>query len=184
MKRTTVSLAAAARLGVAALAVAGLVAGCNGSASSPSSGSTPTASQSGGFGGPGAGADPALQAKIQECLKAAGIAITVPTGRPSGAPSGMPSGMPSGRPERQAERRPEQRGTRHARQPPDTGGAGGVRHHVAIAHRRWDAVAGQQLRAWGRGAFTARRGARALTPDVRRAAGQPCGRTRSDRVCA
>ena len=96
MKRTTVSLAAAARLGVAALAVAGLVAGCNGSASSPSSGSTPTASQSGGFGGPGAGADPALQAKIQECLKAAGIAITVPTGRPSGAPSGMPSGAPSG----------------------------------------------------------------------------------------
>ncbi len=98
MKRTTVSLAAAARLGVAALAVVGLVAGCNGSASSPSSGSTPTASQSGGFGGPGAGADPALQAKIQECLKAAGIAITVPTGRPSGAPSGMPSGAPSGMP--------------------------------------------------------------------------------------
>ena len=96
MKRTTVSLAAATRLAVAALAVAGLVAGCSGSASSPSSGSTPTASQSGGFGGPGAGADPALQAKIQECLKAAGIAITVPTGRPSGAPSGMPSGAPSG----------------------------------------------------------------------------------------
>jgi hypothetical protein len=98
VKRTTVSLAAATRLGVAALAVAGLVAGCSGSASSPSSGSTPTASQSGGFGGPGAGADPALQAKIQECLKAAGIAITVPTGRPSGAPSGMPSGAPSGMP--------------------------------------------------------------------------------------
>jgi len=96
VKRTTVSLAAATRLAVAALAVAGLVAGCSGSASSPSSGSTPTASQSGGFGGPGAGADPALQAKIQECLKAAGIAITVPTGRPSGAPSGMPSSAARG----------------------------------------------------------------------------------------
>ena len=98
MKKTTVSLAAAARLGMAALAVAGLVAGCSGSASSPSAESTPAASQSGGFPGLGAGADPALQAKIQECLKAAGISLPTGSGRPTGSPSDRPSGRPSGYP--------------------------------------------------------------------------------------
>ena len=98
MKKTTVTLATAARLGVAALAVAGLVAGCSGSASSPSAESTPAASQSGGFPGLGAGADPALQAKIQECLKAAGISLPTGSGRPSGSPSDRPSGYPSSYP--------------------------------------------------------------------------------------
>lgn len=73
----------------AAIACLALTA-CGSSSSSPSG--TPS--------GPGAGGGQSISAqdltKIQNCLKAAGVAVpTFPSGRPSGIPTALPSGAPS-----------------------------------------------------------------------------------------
>lgn len=81
------SLSAVALVGVAALT------GCGSSSSATDAGTTP--GQGFRSGGPGGfAADPALQKKIQKCLKAAGLSSSIPSGRPSGFPSGTPSGTP------------------------------------------------------------------------------------------
>jgi len=88
---------ALARLGVVAVAVAGLLAGCGGApaGSAPASG-VPSSAPTGGFRDGFGGIDPALGQQIQDCLTAAGIAG--PTGRPSGAPTGLPTDRPTDRP--------------------------------------------------------------------------------------
>jgi hypothetical protein len=91
---------------VASLSVVGVLAaatltGCGGGSSSSSTGTPQAGAPSGGPGG--FGINTAQQKKIQQCLKAAGLASSFPSGRPSGFPSGgangtPPSGVPSGAP--------------------------------------------------------------------------------------
>ena len=85
----------------AAVVLAGGLAGCGGGSSAgaatetnggPAAAGAPSAGRSGGF-----RMDPALQQKVQDCLKAAGIAVPSFSGRPSGSFSPRPSGSrPSG----------------------------------------------------------------------------------------
>lgn len=75
----------------ATIALAFTLAGCGATKSStdPSTTGNPSGPQ-----GPGAG----QFSKIQDCLKAAGLAQNLPSGPPSGIPSNLPSGRPSGAP--------------------------------------------------------------------------------------
>jgi hypothetical protein len=86
----------------AAVVLAGGLAGCGGgstasTATVAAASSTGSGAQPSGTRTRGAGVSAAMQAKIQQCLQAAGIAVPTFTGRPSGFPSGArPSGAPSG----------------------------------------------------------------------------------------
>ena len=84
-----------------AVVLAGGLAGCGGGSSAgtgteaaggPAAAGAPSGGRGGGF-----RMDPAQQQKIQDCLKAAGIAVPSFSGRPSGSFSPRPSGSrPSG----------------------------------------------------------------------------------------
>jgi hypothetical protein len=73
------------------LAVALSVAGCGGgSSSNATSNRTPPAAPS--------GVDPTQIRAIRQCLKAAGLTESIPSGAPTGIPSDLPSNLPSGAP--------------------------------------------------------------------------------------
>ena len=73
------------------MTVALSLTGCGGGSSSDATGSqTPPAAPS--------GVDPTQIKAIRQCLKAAGLNQSFPSGGPSGIPSNLPSDLPSGAP--------------------------------------------------------------------------------------
>jgi hypothetical protein len=87
MKTRPSTVTAAALLTTLALSITGCGAG---SSSNATGNRTPPAAPS--------GVDPTQIKAIRQCLKAAGLTQSIPSGAPSGVPSGVPSGLPSGAP--------------------------------------------------------------------------------------
>ncbi|MDP9168123.1 MAG: hypothetical protein M3O32_18985 [Actinomycetota bacterium] len=83
-------LAHASRMAVLGVTVCLLAAACGGSASGTGSSGKPSPTPTAG--GRQGAIDPAQQAKVQQCLSAAGLSSSLPSGAPGGFPSGGPGG--------------------------------------------------------------------------------------------